>query len=118
VSLLPLQMEAMLNGMINQPAETFDVNIVDDLTNELFGNVGLASDLMARNIQRAREHGIPGYNEFRDDGTKQKKLILRTSTILKIDKRNENDNTYCEEHIVSELIESLDFCIRGTKIPI
>ena len=60
-------MEAVLNGMMGQNAESFDVNVVPDVTESLFANVGFpGSDLVARNIQRGRDHGLPGYNEFRE----------------------------------------------------
>ena len=59
-------MEAILNGMIVQKAESFDTNVVTDVTESLFTNVRFpGSDLMARNIHRGRDHGLPGYNEFR-----------------------------------------------------
>ena len=61
-------MEAVLNGMIEQRAEAFDTNVVSDVTESLFPNQTagfLGSDLVARNIHRGRDHGLPGYNEFR-----------------------------------------------------
>ena len=58
------QMEAVLNGMIEQRAEAFDTNVVSDVTESLFPKQG-SSDLVARNIHRGRDHGLPGYNEFR-----------------------------------------------------
>ena len=60
------QLEAILNGMIVQKAESFDTNVAPDVTESLFTNVRFpGSDLIARNIQRGRDHGLPGYNEFR-----------------------------------------------------
>ena len=61
-------MEAVLNGMIEQGAEAFDINVVSDVTESLFPNQTSGfrgSDLVARNIHRGRDHGLPGYNEFR-----------------------------------------------------
>ena len=66
-SVYEAKMEAVLNGMMGQNAESFDVNVVPDVTESLFANVGFpGSDLVARNIQRGRDHGLPGYNEFRE----------------------------------------------------
>ena len=64
-------LEAILNGMINSNAETFDVNVVEDVTESLFVNTHdfpAGTDLIARNIQRGRDHGLPGYNAYRKDG--------------------------------------------------
>ena len=59
-------MEAILNGMMGQKAESFDVNTVSDISESLFANVRFpGSDLIARNIHRGRDHGLPGYNEYR-----------------------------------------------------
>ena len=67
-TLYEAQMEAIIKGMIGQNAEKFDVNVVSDVTESLFANVDFpGSDLMARNIHRGRDHGLPGYNEYRED---------------------------------------------------
>ena len=61
-------MEAILKGMIEQRAEKSDVNVVSDVTESLFANTNFSgSDLIARNIQRGRDHGLPGYNNYRKD---------------------------------------------------
>jgi peroxidase len=65
--------QEILAGMIKQPAQIFDRSITSNVTNHLFagglGDFGIlgsfGQDLMSRNIQRARDHGIPAYNEFR-----------------------------------------------------
>ena len=60
-------MEELLNGLTRQAAQTCDRYATEELTNFLFKeeNDDWGSDLMARNIQRGRDHGLPGYNEFR-----------------------------------------------------
>ena len=59
------QMAAVLNGMVNQKAQTNDRHVVTDVKDTLFANVGHpGSDLIARNIQRGRDHGLPAYNEY------------------------------------------------------
>ncbi|XP_059084995.1 lactoperoxidase-like [Tigriopus californicus] len=62
-----LGMERLLNGLMNQEAQAYDRFLADDVTNFLFSNNngGIGQDLVARNIQRGRDHGIPGYNEWR-----------------------------------------------------
>ena len=65
-SVYEAQMEAIIGGMMGQMAEQFDVNVVSDVTESLFANVDFpGSDLIARNIHRGRDHGLPGYNEYR-----------------------------------------------------
>jgi peroxidase len=58
-----LGMEQILMGLISQAAQTNDVFITEDATNLLFPDAGASfgSDLIARNIQRGRDHGIPGF---------------------------------------------------------
>jgi len=61
--------EYILTGLINQPMQSFDRFITTNLTNHLFPqpqNLGsFGQDLMARNIQRGRDHGLPGYTAYR-----------------------------------------------------
>jgi len=60
-------------GLSAQVAPACDLQIGDACRNKLFKNVNvdtngkaLPGDLVARNIQRAREHGIPGYASLRE----------------------------------------------------
>ncbi|XP_025107475.1 chorion peroxidase-like [Pomacea canaliculata] len=62
--------ELMCHGLVSwrNPAEDFDPLVVDSLTNHLFENKkknrpGL--DLSSINIQRGRDHGTAGINEYR-----------------------------------------------------
>lgn len=53
-------------GMATQSQQKFDNKVVSTLRNFLFGPPGSGGlDLVALNIQRGRERGIPGYNEVR-----------------------------------------------------
>lgn len=61
--------EDTVRGQSREPVPAFDSNFVEDVLDHLFeseegDNGGL--DLMALNIQRSREHGIPGYNQYRE----------------------------------------------------
>ena len=58
--------EPLLRGLASQMCEDVDVYVVDDVRNFLFGEPGAGGfDLAALNIQRGRDHGLPGYNEAR-----------------------------------------------------
>ncbi|CAB4062585.1 PXDN [Lepeophtheirus salmonis] len=60
-------MEEIIGGLFTQPAQSFDRFIVDDVTRLLFRekNSPFGQDLMSRNIQRSRDHGLPPYGAFR-----------------------------------------------------
>ena len=59
--------EKIIAGMMSQRAQTTDQFVIEDVTNKLFKEEGarFGSDLVARNIQRGRDHGLPSYNAFR-----------------------------------------------------
>jgi len=58
---------SLLLGMKYQPAEEIDLKVVNSLRNFLFGPPGAGGlDLVALNIQRGRDHGIPDYNTLRE----------------------------------------------------
>ncbi|XP_077969195.1 salivary peroxidase/catechol oxidase-like [Styela clava] len=58
---------AILRGFIMDKAEKTDPTLVDALRNQLFTELGdkFGKDLFAINIQRGRDHGLPGYNKYR-----------------------------------------------------
>ncbi|ODN04056.1 Peroxidasin [Orchesella cincta] len=61
--------DELLYGLANTPMETLDNFITEEVTNHLFEEKKAplsGMDLAALNIQRARDHGIPGYNNYRE----------------------------------------------------
>lgn len=57
----------VLRGLALQPHERIDNKVIDDLRNFLFGPPGAGGfDLVALNIQRGRDHGVPSYNDMRE----------------------------------------------------
>ncbi|XP_054717391.1 chorion peroxidase-like [Uloborus diversus] len=60
------QLDGILGGLTDSPSQKFDRNIVRDVTNHLYQTRGNQSglDLAALNINRGRDHGIPGYTRL------------------------------------------------------
>lgn len=63
-----LGIDAILKGATAVEMQEIDTQIIDDLRNFLFGAPGDGGlDLAALNIQRGRDHGLPDYNQARED---------------------------------------------------
>ncbi|MGI9279463.1 MAG: peroxidase family protein [Endozoicomonas sp.] len=56
-------LEPYLLGLAYQTHQKVDARVVNEVRNTLFGPTG---DLVALNIQRGRDHGIPTYNQARE----------------------------------------------------
>lgn len=64
----PGMMDEIARGLVSTPMETLDQFITGEVTNHLFEDKKIpfsGIDLIALNIQRARDHGIPSYNNYR-----------------------------------------------------
>ncbi|XP_046478630.1 peroxidase isoform X1 [Neodiprion pinetum] len=60
-------LDSLIRGLTTQNSQKMDVKLVSDMTQKLHkthGNLGL--DSMSLDIQRGRDHGIPGYNHYRE----------------------------------------------------
>ena len=58
----------LLRGLTTDSVEILDAAITDEVKNHLFEDRRIpfsGMDLIALNIQRARDHGLPPYNEYR-----------------------------------------------------
>ncbi len=58
--------ESILRGLCQQRAQKVDLEIVDDVRNLLFNNLGEGLDLASLNIQRGRDHGLASYADTRN----------------------------------------------------
>ena len=60
-------LDALINGMTTQAMQQMDHLFTQQIQNHLFrpSNSTFGLDLVALNIQRGRDHGIPSYNSFR-----------------------------------------------------
>lgn len=60
--------DQLLRGIVTQSIETFDQSITEEVTNHLFEERNKpfsGMDLISLNIQRARDHGVRPYNQYR-----------------------------------------------------
>jgi len=82
--LLPIDggIESLFRGAASQVCEALDVTTVSALRNFLFGIPGQGGmDLASLNIQRGRDHGLPSYNDAREDlGLKRRQSFEEITT--------------------------------------
>ncbi|MEM9480676.1 MAG: peroxidase family protein [Verrucomicrobiota bacterium] len=58
--------DTVLRGLANQACQELDNLVIDEVRNFLFGPPGSGGfDLASLNLQRGRDHGLPGYNGAR-----------------------------------------------------
>ena len=65
---MPGEVDKFLVGLATQPSQKYDNIISEEVTNLLFKakDKSFGMDLVALNLQCGRDHGLPGYNAFRE----------------------------------------------------
>ncbi|EFX66695.1 hypothetical protein DAPPUDRAFT_14918, partial [Daphnia pulex] len=63
----PGNLDKFLTGLASQPSQNAENFFTQEVTNHLFEEQGkgFGLDLVSLNLQRGRDHGIPGYNAYR-----------------------------------------------------
>jgi len=82
---IPGELDKFLVGLATQPRQKYDNIVTDQVTNHLFQaeNKSFGMDLIALNLQRGRDHGLPGYNAFRElCGLKRMKTFEGLSDLI------------------------------------
>ncbi|XP_023243050.1 peroxidase-like [Centruroides sculpturatus] len=104
------QMDPLMRGLVKQPGQRFDTHLVDDVRNYLYRRRGndTGLDLAAFNIQRGRDHGLPGYTAFvhRCHGI----TIEKFSDLGKL----MPEKSWMDFQDVYESVEDIDFFSGGT----
>ena len=62
---LPGMIDGLVSGLTRERIQKFDSSFSEDITNHLFDGDDNGMDLVALNIQRGRDHGLPGYTKYR-----------------------------------------------------
>ena len=59
--------DGLLRGMATQTSQKMDISMIEDVTSKLFATNqdSLGLDAISLDIQRGRDHGLPGYNHYR-----------------------------------------------------
>ena len=78
--------DGLLRGLMDERAKAADSDFVDEIRNHLFEKSDHSGglDLVAINIQRGRDHGLPGFNKYREicSGSKATSWTDLRSSIL------------------------------------
>uniref|UniRef100_T1J925 Uncharacterized protein n=1 Tax=Strigamia maritima TaxID=126957 RepID=T1J925_STRMM len=101
--------DRLLLGMVSQETQQRDEFISDQLTNHLFQNKvhSYGMDLIALNIQRGRDHGLPSYIKWRDYcGLRRPKNFSDLEGLL-------NVNTLRRLEKIYEYVEDVDLFPGG-----
>ncbi|XP_029047333.1 peroxidase-like isoform X2 [Osmia bicornis bicornis] len=59
--------DGLIRGMATQSSQKMDISVIEDITSKLYATNrdSLGLDGISLDIQRGRDHGLPGYNHYR-----------------------------------------------------
>lgn len=105
--------EPLLRGLAAQQAQELDTLVVDDVRNFLFGPPGDGGrDLIALNLQRARDHGLPAYNELR-----RSLGLTAKATFADVSSDPETQSRLAAAYYSVELIDPWIGCMAEDHLP-
>ncbi|XP_014475720.1 PREDICTED: peroxidase-like isoform X2 [Dinoponera quadriceps] len=60
-------LDGLLRGLATQTSQKMDISLIPDMTSKLYTSNGndLGLDAISLDIERSRDHGLPGYNYYR-----------------------------------------------------
>ncbi|CAG9766731.1 unnamed protein product [Ceutorhynchus assimilis] len=58
-------LDALARGLSTQASQSLDIYFADDLINKLYTNGKFGFDVLSFDVQRGRDHGLPGYVDYR-----------------------------------------------------
>ncbi len=98
--------EPILRGLASQLHQKIDSMIVDDVRNFLFGPPGAGGfDLASLNIQRGRDHGLPSYNDVREQ--------LGLGTVSDFDEISSDPNVQANLASIYDDVDDIDIWVGG-----
>ncbi|XP_053406292.1 dual oxidase 2-like [Mercenaria mercenaria] len=120
----PEAFENMLMGLATTRVEREDHIVVPDLREHLFGPLEFSRrDLVAINIQRARDHGLPDYNSVREAYGLERKASWEDINTYVVDSTDFPDNeseslyNYTNNYYMQEPIQRVKLLYGNTSAP-
>ncbi|CAG0880270.1 unnamed protein product [Cyprideis torosa] len=95
----PGKLEALLRGLLDTRAQTEDPFISSSMTNHLFFDpvTGIGLDLAAQIIQQGRDHGLEGYNAWREFcGRPRARTFDDLKDVMSLDSLRALQSTYAD----------------------
>lgn len=100
--------DSLIRGLATQPSQKLDIYFADDLINKLYTNGHYGFDVLSFDVQRGRDHGLPGYNNFRAFcGLKKAKTFSGFKDVISPENVATLSRVYASPHDVDLIIGGL-----------